>query len=280
MKRTITILEALSPIAHGDTVTGVDNATNTRLFMRQARLVNNRMIRTPCLSENALRSVLVRRPAHDHLLTTLNLTNGDIPQGVINLLFSGGNLAAGATQEGDDIRLGHDAYAAYPTLSLLGGAVDRFVLPNSKLHVCSWPITKEHRAAIQHVAPHLDEEAAQHSIFDWTADETRTRGTGSESEGNQMLYTYETITAGARFLVEWMLDEHTPPEVEGALALALQRWDGYFGGQGRQGRGRMTLTGDLPDAAPYLQHLDSHADAMRQGLIDGTLATRKTLIAA
>jgi len=283
MKRINITLEALSPIAHGDTVTGVDNATNARLFMREARLVNGNVIRLPKLSENALRTVTVRRPAHLHLLTALGLADGgSVPQGVINLLFSGGNLSAGATQDGDAIRLGHDTHALYPTLALLSGAVDRFVLPPGKLRVTSWPITREHLPAIQHLAPELADEAATQSVFDWTENEVRTRGTSGESDGNQMLYEYETLVAGAKFLVELTLDAQARDVDAAALALALTEWDGFFGGQGRQGRGRMRITNPetLPDTAPYLEHIAAHVDVMRDGLTTGTLGTRKVLVDA
>lgn len=281
MKHIKIVLEALSPIAHGDTVTGVDNATNVRLFMRQPRLVNGHNVRVPWLSENALRTVLLRRPAHVHLLETLELADGaQVPQGVVNLLFSGGNLSAGVALDGDAIRLGHDVHALYPTLALLSGAVDRFVLPPGKLRVTCWPLAAEALAGIQHAAPELADEAAEQSIFDWTAPEVRTRGTGGESNGNQMLYEYEVLAAGARFLVELALDAHYRDVDEAALGQALLAWDEFFGGQARQGRGRMRIAN--PEAIPapdaYLEHLNAHADAMRDGLATGTFGTRKVLV--
>jgi len=120
-------------------------------------------------------------------------------------------------------------------------------------------VAREYLSALRLIAPELSAEAAGASAYDMLAEETRTRGTGAESEGNKMVYSYETLAAGAKVLVEVTLDPHTPDAVRASLAHAMSCWDGYLGGQGRQGRGRMAvLASDLPDAAPYLAHLDEH----------------------
>lgn len=274
------LLQSISPICHGDTVTGVDNATNTRIFMRQGMLVNGRPARVPCISENALRSVIFREPLHDDLLKRLNIGRGQIPQAVMNLLYSGGNMAAGSKAPGDEIALGHAVKDLYPSLDLLGGAVDGFILPRSRLKLAAWLVAREYAPMLRLVAPEMVDEAEVVSAYDLLTDETRTRGTGSESEGNQMLYTYETLAAGAKLLVEVTLDPHTPPQTVAAVGQALGCWDGYIGGQGRQGRGRMAvLEHDLADVSAYDVHLEAHTDAMRAGLVDGTLGTRLVLCA-
>lgn len=279
MRHTI-LLQATTPIAHGDTVTGIDNQTNTRIFMRQGMLVDGKPARVPAISENALRAVLFRNPLHDDLLARLKIGRGELPQAVVNLLFSGGNMAAGSKAPGDEMTLGHQVKKLYPSLDLLGGAVDGFILPRSRLRMAAWLVAREYLPALSLIAPELADEAASVSAYDMLAEETRTRGTGSESAGNQMLYTYETLAAGAKLLVEISLDMHTPDATSASLAHAMSCWDGYLGGQGRQGRGRMAvLTSDLPDAAPYLAHLDEHGEAMRQGLVTGTLGTAKLLCA-
>lgn len=99
-------------------------------------------------------------------------------------------------------------------------------------------------------------EAEGISAYDMLTEETRTRGTSSESDGNQMLYTYETLAVGAKLLVEVSLDTHTPAATRASLSHAISCWDGYIGGQGRQGRGRMAvIANDLPSAAAYLAHI-------------------------
>lgn len=279
-RRHYLTLEALEPIAHGDTLTGTDNATNTRLFMRSGMLLEGVAVRVPDVSENAIRSVLVRQPIHDHLLRTLGLAKGEIPQPVMNLLYSGGNMAAGSTAPTDELRLGHAVKALYPSLDLLGGAVDSFILPRSRLRVTAWPLAREYAWALAHVAPPLAKRARDASIFELLVEETRTRGTGSDSAGNQTLYSYETLAAGTRILVEFTLDAWTPEPAEAALATAIASWDGFFGGHGRQGRGRMAiLESTLGDGAAYLTHLTEHAATLADGLRDGTLGTGKVLCA-
>lgn len=279
MKHTL-ILEAATPISHGDTVTGIDNQTNTRIFMRQGMLVDGKPARVPSISENALRAVMVRQPLHDHLVQALDIKRGDLPQSVVNLLYSGGSMASGAKAPANEIELGHMVKRLYPSLDLLGGAVDGFILPRSRLRLSAWLVAREYAPMLRLVAPDLADEAMSVSAYDMLTEETRTRGTGGDSAGNQMLYTYETLAAGAKLLVEITLDPHTPAETAAALAHAIALWDGYIGGQARQGRGRMAIVRhDLPAADAYLAHIAEHKDAMRQGLVDGTLGTGRVLCA-
>lgn len=274
------LLQAITPIAHGDTVTGVDNHTNTRLFMRQGMLIDGKPARVPAISENALRAVLFRNPLHDDLIARLGIERGQMPQSVVNLLYSGGNMAAGSRAPGDEITLGHQVKRLYPSLDLLGGAVDGFILPRSRLRISAWLVAREYVPALRLIAPDLVAEAEGLSAYDMLTDETRTRGTGAESDGNQMLYTYETLAAGAKLLIEISLDPHSPNATRAAVPHAVACWDGYFGGQGRQGRGRMEIIDcDFGPATAYIAHAEGSRDAMRDGLLTGTLGTARTLCA-
>lgn len=279
MRHTI-LLQAVNPIAHGDTVTGIDNATNVRIFMRQGMLVNGKPARVPSISENALRAVLFREPLHDDLLKRLEIGPGELPQSVVNILFSGGAMSAGSKAPPDEMTLGHVVKNLYPSLDLLGGAVDGFILPRSRLRLAAWLVAREYAPMLRLIAPELSDEAETVSAYDMLTEETRTRGTGAESAGNQMLYTYETLAAGSKLLVEITLDPHTPAATCGAVSHALDKWDGYIGGQSRQGRGRMAiLRHDLPESYAYAAHLQDHKETMRAGLVDGTLGTGKVLCA-
>lgn len=270
-------LTASTPVSHGDTQTGTETATNMRLFMRAGLRVNGIPVRVPQLSENALRTVALRVPTHEHLLQTLGVRSESLPQAVVNLLFAGGNLTRSGNWDAN--HLGHEVYRLYPSLSLLGGATDTFVLPRSKLRLAAWPLTREFAPYLDGIASNEQLERARDvSVFDLLFEETRTRGTSSEVSGNQTLYSYETIAAGAEFLCEVTLPVHASDEVAGAVGLALSEWDGYFGGQGRQGRGRMRLAGDLPDPAPYLSHVEANAERMLAGLADGTLGTGTPIV--
>lgn len=276
-KRHVFTLTSATAISHGDTLTGINNSTNMRLFMRAGLRVDGIPVRVPQLSENALRSVMFRIPLHDHLLFTLGVSPGELPQAVVNLLFAGGNLATGSNTW-DANYLGHQVTELYPSISLLGGATDHFVLPRSKLRLASWPLTREFIPYLSGIATDEQiEEAQDVSIFGLLFEETRTRGTSDRTSGNQTLYSYETLAAGAKFLVEATLPAHTPPRDEAALGAALSWWDGYFGGQGRQGRGRMTLAGEIPGAGAYEAHVQEHKDRMLEGLTTGHLGTDKPL---
>lgn len=272
------LLQFATPVSHQDTLTGTDNGTNVRLFMRQQMLVNGVPVRVPALSENALRSVLFRETLADDLLARLEIERGVVPQAIVNLLYAGGSMAAGSRAPGDEITLGHAVKKLYPSLDLLGGAVDGFILPRSRLRLSAWLVAAEYADSLRHVAPGLAEEAATVSAFDLVAEETRTRGTGAESDGNQMLYTYETLAAGTKALLEISLDRWTPEPTAAAVGHALSLWDGYIGGQARQGRGRTTiLKSDAPAPDAYVAHVATNRDAMRAGLIDGTLGSGKRL---
>lgn len=276
-RRVRMVLTALTPIAHGDTVTGVDNSTNVRLFMRQGLVVNGIPMRSPALSENAMRSVMVRHPLADHLLHTVGVEKGELPQSVMNLLYSGGQMAAGSKAPADEFELGHEVYRCYPSLDLVGGSVDGFILPRSRLRVTCWLLAREYVDLVARVAPELA-ATADVSAFDLLTEETRTRGTGSDSQGNQMLYSHEVIAAGAKFFVELTLDAWTPPVTASALAVAIEEWDGFFGGQGRQGRGRMAVDLLTPlDGRLYRDYVAATRNALKAGLIDGTLGTARVL---
>ena len=278
MKYTI-ILQAITPIAHQDT-SNIVRGTNVRLFMRQAMLVNGIATQVPSISENALRTVLFRETLADGLMQDLGVQRGELPQAVVNLLFSGGNMAAGSKAPSNEIELGHMVKRNYPNLDLLGGAVDGFILPKSRLKVSAWLVTREYLPALKYIAPDLCAEAENISVYDLVSEETRTRGTGGEASGNQMLYTYETLAAGAKLVVELVLDPHTPELALSALGYALERWQGFIGGQGRQGRGRMAVVShDLPSSDLYRQYIADNAGSLKDGLVDGTLGTGKKLCA-
>ena len=278
-RHTIT-LQAATPIAHGDTVTGVDNQTNTRLFMRQTMLVNGIPARVPAISENALRSTMFREPLADSMLQSLGIGRGELPQSVMNLLYAGGNIAPGSKAPAQEIAYGHAVKKLYPMLDLLGGAVDSFILPRSRLRLACWLVAEEYADSLAIVAPHLVDEARRVSAFDLLGEETRTRGTGANSDGNQMLYTYETLAAGAKLFIEVTIDSHAPDACIAATSHALDCWDGYIGGQSRQGRGRMIVVDkSTPESTAYIKHIEENRDAMRSGLKSGTLGVEVKLCA-
>lgn len=270
----------MTPIVHGDTTTGVGNKTNTVIFMRQGMIVDGKPARVHAISENALRSVIFRNPLHDDLIENLGIKTGDLPQSVVNLLFSGGNMASGSKAPGDEISLGHAVKNLYPTIDLLGGAVDGFILPRSRLKLSAWILSTEYVPMIRMVAPEFENLAMNASVYDMINEETRTRGTGDESIGNQMIYTYETLASGVNILIEITVDKHTPEETLSCVPRAIKCWDGFIGGHGRQGRGRMAiLEHNIGEDDAYMAHIQNNHDQMREGLITGKFGTDKVLCA-
>lgn len=262
-------LKTLSPIAHGDTTVGSNSRSNTRVFMRQNQMVGNIPAAVPAVSENALRTAMIRSPLHDDLVARLDIKEGELPQSVVNLLWSGGSMAAGSKAPAQAMQIGHDVKKTYPSLDLLGGAVDGFILPRSRLKVNAWLVCVENRLALSHLAPELAERATL-SAFDMIAEETRTRGTGDDSDGNQMIYTYETLSAQAEIFVEFTLDPHTAEVTQSALGAALAAFDGFIGGQSRQGRGRVVIAdSNVPSGDMYNQYIADNAEALKNGLISG-----------
>jgi hypothetical protein len=231
---------------------------------------------TPSISENSLRTVALRKPLADHLLE--GCTTEIFPKTVINLLYSGGNLMGGASAPNDEFTLSRALRNTFPSLELLSGATDNFVLPGGCLRLVVWPVAREYVYALKYVKPDLVEEANCTSIFDLVTEETRTRGTGDESEGNQMLYTYEVLAAGVKFVVRFSLHPKASLLCQSALAFGLKYWDGFFGGQGRQGRGMMKIIeDDLPNGKEYSDYVDANREELVSFLKDGTLGSGKVL---
>lgn len=274
------VIEALTPLAHFDTRTGVDNATNRRLAMRQPVLLQGRRAYVPHVSENALRTSMLRRPLADDLIRTLAIEGG-LPRAVLALLYSGGSMGGGASVPGDETAVGHAVGALYPSLSLLGGAVDGMILPHGKLKLTAFLVAQENADAIGLLFPEEEARARQTSAYDLVGEEVRTRGTADRGD-NQMLYGYEVLSAGTRIAVELTLDPFTRDAALAAIPRALAAWDGFIGGQGRQGRGRARIvwSAGLGDDDAYVAHMAEHRDRMRAGLLDGTLGAAGVLCAA
>ena len=271
------LLQASTPIAHGDTLSGIDNNSNIRLFMRQQMIVNGIATRIPCISENSLRTVIWRKTLANHLVASTNVTT--LPKTVVNLLYSGGNLMSGAKAPAGELSLGRDLHKHYPSLELLSGAVDNFVLPEGKLRPCAWLVTSEYLPMLRKVAPtEVCQEAENISVFDLIAEETRTRGTGAESEGNQMLYGYETLAAGAQVYMQVDIAHGASELCHSAAGFAIEAWDGFIGGQSRQGRGLMSVKShDLPSGDVYKSYIQENSEFLASGLESGKFGTEVVL---
>ena len=270
------IIEALNPIAHGDT--SMQRGSNETVFMRSKRLVNGNVISLPDVSENAIRHVLFREPLANHLFLTTKPEN--VRRAVVSLFYSGGNM--NEKSPGDENTLARQVYEAFPMLELLGGAVNQFILPRSALKLVALPVAREYTPYLENLLSEQQQEivadCAKLSIFDFLNSETRTRGTGGDDTDNQMIYGYETLAAGSKFFIRATLNPRTSALAMSALGFALTQWDGYFGAQARQGRGLCAIRQqDFPQGSEYLAYIEQNASRLKGFLETGTLGSAKEL---
>ncbi|NJL56023.1 hypothetical protein HC928_13190 [bacterium] len=202
----------------------------------------------------------------------------DLGTGVAALLYNGGDLNASAPN--DAFKLTRDIREKYPLLGLLGGSTSGFILGASNLEVSAWLIVEENREVLARfgIEPQL-------SAFDLLDREEQTRHTGKRVDGQPMPYGFEVLAAGTELLVDFRLRPYASDLEIGALVAAIETFaaaDSTLGGQSARGFGLLfheTLIapdGDmLALREAYDAYLATHADPLRQGLLDGTLATGK-----
>lgn len=242
------------------------------------------VVEVPAISANTVRHELVRAPGWTHFAGALGFVEaepgfGIIPAGAEAIFVNGGNIRSGSKQPSNPFVLANEARRRYPLLDLLGGVTDSFDLGESRLQVGSWLVCRENRVALAGTTAEF-EPAADVSAFDLLDEVTHTRQATDKGVG-QMIYTFETLCAGAVVLARLSLSPYTPELARGALAAALQTFaDGVptIGGQAARGfgwcdvcRGRLE---EIDDCLPvYEAYLEAHAEELRRGLVDGTLGT-------
>jgi len=235
-------------------------------------------VEVPHYSANSLRHELVREPLMWHLYQTLGL-EFDRPLGTRTALFyNGGDLKKSGTASTFWKR--KRARNAYPSLALLGGATDSFLLGESDLRVHTWLRCKENNRALGRVG--LESDA---SAFDMIDRQTHTRHSGriggDGEDDNQMLYTFETIAPGAEIVARLGLTTYAQDLEVGALGAALQAFrelDMTLGGQSARGYGKIGFeVVEGPDLVEpvqeYEEYLEEHAEELRDGIMDGTLCS-------
>lgn len=248
------------------------------------------VVEVPAVSANSLRHQVVREPAWQHLCAQLGLAEaepgkGPVPPGVEAIFYNGGNIQAGAKQPSNVHALAQRARALYPTLDLLGGVTDSFDLGESRLAVAAWLVCRENREAFAG-SPAYDLPAAEVSAFDLLDDVTLTRQAGRTGLG-QMIYSFETLCAGAQVLCRLSLSPWTAVPTRGALVAAT---DWYLanipnvGGQAARGFGH--VTGEwlsCPEASreakvEYEAYLAANRTLLIEGLMSGMLGTEHTVL--
>jgi hypothetical protein len=255
-----------------------------------AREVGAVIAEVPTISGNSLRHQMVREPGWLRLFGLLGMRDarpglGPVPAGVEAMFYNGGNIESGAKQPSGTFGLAVAIRGAYPLLDLVGGVTDSFDVGESRLQIASWLVCRENAAALAGT-PAEDLPAARLSVFDMMDDVTITRHAGQVGEG-QMIVGFESLCAGAQAFVRLSLVPHTEPRTHGALVDAIEAWradDATIGGGAARGFGHCTAEWlrrhEDADAyrQAYLDDVAANADALREGLVSGTLCTKSVVL--
>jgi hypothetical protein len=248
------------------------------------------VLEVPQVSSNTLRHQILRGPGTRHLFAALDLPwgfagDGSLPLGAEAVFANGGNIRSGSKQPSDPFGLAWEARRAHPLLDLLGGVTDSFDLGESRAKVAGWLVCREFGPALLGT-PAESLPAASVSAFDLLDDVTATRQATDMGVG-QMIYSFETLCAGAQVFCRLSLSPFTDRRTVGALAAALSRFtaDGaVIGGQSARGHGWMRAEvvaappGMAECCAEYEAYLAENRDALRQGLMEGTLGARVKVV--
>lgn len=238
------------------------------------------VVELPAFSANSLRHELVREPGMWHLFNSLGIGFDEPLPAMTAMFYNGGDIKSGASQPGDVFWLRKQIRERYPLLALLSGGTDSFIIGESNLRIHSWVRCRENNDVLVHAG--LD---TQMSIFDAVDEWTLTRH-ANRVESGQMPYSFETLAAGTEIAVRLSLTPYADQLQVGALMAALieyQNCDSTLGGQSARGFGLMALNWhdsklDLDALLAYREYVDANRDALRTGILDGTLWTGKKVM--
>lgn len=238
------------------------------------------VVELPTFSANSLRHELVREPGMWHLFNSLGIGFDEPLPAMTAMFYNGGDIKAGATQPGDVFWLRKTIREKYPLLGLISGGTDAFILGESSLKVHSWVRCRENNDVLSDVG--LDTTT---SIFDAVDEWTLTRH-ANRVESGQMPFSFETLAAGTEIVVRLAVSPYADNLQIGALMAALNTYreaDSTLGGQSSRGFGLMSLNWhdsqmDVGSLLAYQDYMDSNRDALRAGILDGTLWTGKKVM--
>lgn len=238
------------------------------------------VVELPTLSANSLRHEMVREPGMWHLFNSLGIGFDEPLPAMTAMFYNGGDIKAGATQPGDVFWLRKMIRERYPLLALISGGTDAFILGEGNLRIHSWVRCRENNDVLSAVG--LDTTT---SIFDTVDEWTLTRH-ANRVESGQMPYSFETLAAGTEIAVRLSVTPYANQLQIGALMASLntyQECDGTLGGQSARGFGLMSLNWhdsqiDTDALIAYQDYVDANRDALRSGIIDGTLWTGKKVM--
>ena len=252
---------------------------------RYARHFEEVSVAIPCHSGNDIRHD-IRYAAMMHLFDTLGLdTDAKLPISVKALLENGGNIAKGKSAPSDAYALSQIIRQKYPSLGLLGGCTESFLLGDGNLHSVSpfW-YGSEYNDALES----LFGVTATDSVIDLLDNFTLHRHSGHTHDQSPMPYSFEAIQSGAKLYVQFRFSPHITELELGAFGAALrtfQNIDGTIGGQSAKGFGHVRVeTLQADDEIPlitdinikkYETYLHQNLIELAEGLQMGTLCSGK-----
>ena len=252
------------------------------------------VVDVPYVSGNTLRHQIVRGPGGLHFAGRIGLPLGLPGDGLVSpsveALFINGNNIRSKEKGGSGApeaawEMTHAIRRAHPFLDLLGGCMDGFILGDSHLHVAPWIVCRENALALRGTAAeHLPATAL--SVSDLLDEVTQTRQETDKGVG-QMIYNFETLCAGTQIFCRLHLAPEAGRLTLGALAASVETYlHGLSSAGGQKARGFGWMRGEIvscPDdweesLAEYEHYLDANAEALKSGLVDGTLGARTRVV--
>ena len=238
------------------------------------------VVELPTFSANSLRHEMVREPGLWHLFNSLGIAFDEPLPAMTAMFYNGGDIKSGATQPSDVFWLRKMIRERYPLLALISGGTDAFILGESNLRIHSWVRCRENNDVLSSVG--LDTTT---SIFDAVDEWTLTRH-ANRVESGQMPFSFETLAAGTEIAVRLSVTPYADQLQIGALMAALSAYqdcDSTLGGQSARGFGLMALNWhdsqmDTDAMLTYQDYVDTNRDALRAGILDGTLWTGKRVM--
>ena len=261
---------------------GVDGRGNPKYPTKEVSVA------IPCHSGNDIRHD-IRYAAMVHLFDTLGLdTDTKLPVSVKALLENGGNIAKGKSAPSDAFTLAQIIREKYPSLGLLGGCTESFMLGDSNLFAVSpfW-YGREYNDALETIFG----VSATDSVIDLLDDFTLHRHSGRTHDQSPMPYSFEGIQSGAKLYVQFKFSPHITDLERGAFGAALRTFqdvDGTIGGQSAKGFGQVkvevleTDDGGSPVVTDlhieaYEAYLNQNFIELAEGLQLGTLCSGKVV---
>lgn len=235
----------------------------------------------PAVSANSIRHEMLREPGAWHLLNALGLRFEDLHARAAALLYNGGDM--NRSPESGAFALERHILETYPLLALEGGSASGFLLGTSRVTFHAWLRCRENNAVLERYGL-----ASDLSAFDLLDRVEHTRHNGGVVDTSPMIYGMETLAQGAEVVVRVALTPYAEAQHVGALWAALET---YRGGDstlfGAAAKGYGLLDVDYlrqPDydldalRADYEAYLTANAEALRGGLLDGTLTTGEKVL--